>query len=82
MEQDSSTAGAEAAGQILPCQCAHLLPAPTSLRVRSVLEPGRSLTLAEKGGAGAEVVVAHPAFRIAATMNPGAEQWRPCGRVG
>ncbi len=38
---------------------------------RSVLEPGRSLTLAEKGGAGAELVVAHPAFRIVATMNPG-----------
>ncbi len=37
----------------------------------SVLEPGRSLTLAEKGGAGAELVVAHPAFRIVATMNPG-----------
>lgn len=36
-----------------------------------MLEPGRSLTLAEKGGAGAELLVAHPAFRIVATMNPG-----------
>ena len=44
-------------------------------RLNSVLEPGRTLTLAEKGGggaAGAEVVVAHPAFRVVATMNPGA----------
>eukprot|EP00887_Chlorella_sp_A99_P000601 scaffold17.g601.t1 len=40
-------------------------------RLNSVLEPGRSLTLAEKGGAGAELVVAHPAFRLVATMNPG-----------
>ena len=29
------------------------------------------MLLAEKGGAGAEEVVAHPAFRLAATMNPG-----------
>ncbi|KAL4440107.1 hypothetical protein ABPG75_003108 [Micractinium tetrahymenae] len=42
-------------------------------RLNSVLEPGRSLTLAEKGGAGAELVVAHPAFRIVATMNPGGD---------
>lgn len=27
--------------------------------------------MAEKGGAGAEEVVAHPGFRLAATMNPG-----------
>ena len=32
-------------------------------RLNSVLEPGRTLTLAERGGAGAEVIVAHPAFR-------------------
>jgi len=50
-------------------------------RLNSVLEPGRSLTLAEKGGTttgedangGAEVVVAHPAFRVVATMNPGGD---------
>ena len=48
-----------------PANCT--IPHPS----RSVLEPGRSLTLAEKGGAGAELVVAHPAFRIVATMNPG-----------
>lgn len=36
-----------------------------------MLEPGRTLLLAEKGGAGAEEVVAHPDFRLAATMNPG-----------
>lgn len=42
-------------------------------RLNSVLEPGRSLFLAEKGGGGADAVVAHPAFRIFATMNPGGD---------
>jgi midasin len=37
------------------------------------LEPGRSLTLAEKGGAGAEVVVGAPGFLVLATMNPGGD---------
>lgn len=37
------------------------------------MEPGRTLTLAEKGGAGAEVIVAAPAFRLVATMNPGGD---------
>lgn len=41
--------------------------------VRSVLEPGRTLTLAEKGGAGAEEVTAAPGFRLVATMNPGGD---------
>lgn len=40
---------------------------------RSVLEPGRSLTLAEKGGAGAELVVGAPGFLVLATMNPGGD---------
>ncbi|EIE25917.1 hypothetical protein COCSUDRAFT_12734, partial [Coccomyxa subellipsoidea C-169] len=38
-----------------------------------VLEPGRTLTLAEKGGAGAEEVVAAAGFRLVATMNPGGD---------
>ncbi len=38
-----------------------------------MLEPGRALTLAEKGGAGAELVVAAPGFRLVATMNPGGD---------
>lgn len=38
-----------------------------------MLEPGRTLTLAEKGGAGAEVVTAAPGFRLVATMNPGGD---------
>ena len=37
----------------------------------SVLEAGRTLTLAEKGGAGAEEITAAPGFRLVATMNPG-----------
>lgn len=39
----------------------------------SVLESGRSITLAERGGAGAEEIVAAPGFRIVATMNPGGD---------
>ena len=42
-------------------------------RLNSVLEPGRTLLLAEKGGAAAEVITAAPAFRIVATMNPGGD---------
>ena len=41
--------------------------------IHSVLEPGRTLTLAEKGGAGAEEIVAAPGFRLVATMNPGGD---------
>ncbi len=46
---------------------------PTHARLRSVLEPGRTLTLAERGGAGAEVIVAAAGFRLVATMNPGGD---------
>jgi midasin len=42
-------------------------------RLNSVLEPSRSVTLAEKGGNSAEVIVAHPDFRVIATMNPGGD---------
>lgn len=38
-----------------------------------MLEQGRTLTLAERGGEGAEVVVAAPGFRLLATMNPGGD---------
>lgn len=41
--------------------------------MHSVLEPGRTLTLAEKGGAGAEVITAAPGFRLVGTMNPGGD---------
>lgn len=40
---------------------------------RSVLEPSRTLTLAEKGGREPEVIVAHPSFRLIGTMNPGGD---------
>ena len=39
-------------------------------RLNSVLEPGRTMTIAEKGG---EVIQAHPNFRVFATMNPGGD---------
>jgi len=40
-------------------------------RLNSVLESGREITLAEKGGYLNEKIIAHPDFRILATMNPG-----------
>eukprot|EP00981_Chlorochromonas_danica_P002653 scaffold521_cov177-Ochromonas_danica.AAC.7 len=39
-------------------------------RLNSVLEFHREITLAEKGGLDTESLVAHPNFRIIATMNP------------
>ena len=50
-------------------------------RLNSVLEPERTLMLAEKGGApgeqasgtGGETIIAHPDFRLVATMNPGGD---------
>lgn len=39
----------------------------------SVLEPSRTLTLAERGGEGAEVITAAPNFLLVATMNPGGD---------
>jgi midasin len=44
-------------------------------RLNSVLEPGRSITLAEKGGSEAELerITAHPDFKFLATMNPGGD---------
>ena len=38
-----------------------------------MLEPGRTLTLAEKAGQGAEVITAAPGFRLVGTMNPGGD---------
>jgi midasin (ATPase involved in ribosome maturation) len=40
-------------------------------RLNSVLEPSRSLTLAEKGGEKVDEVIAHEKWRVFATMNPG-----------
>ena len=44
-------------------------------RLNSVLEPGRTLVLAEKGGNDIDVatLVAHPGFHVVATMNPGGD---------
>jgi len=52
------------------CLCWYAL---LRVSVCSVLEPGRTLTLAEKGGAGAEVITAAPGFRLVGTMNPGGD---------
>jgi midasin len=40
-------------------------------RLNSVLEPERTLTLSERGGSDNCEIVAHPEFRLFATMNPG-----------
>lgn len=44
-------------------------------RLNSVLEPGRTLVLAEKGGTDIDeaTLVAHPKFHVVATMNPGGD---------
>jgi midasin len=42
-------------------------------RLNSVLEPGRTLLLAEKGGPVTEMICAHEDFRLVATMNPGGD---------
>ncbi|KAL8000860.1 putative AAA+ ATPase domain, midasin, P-loop containing nucleoside triphosphate hydrolase [Plasmopara halstedii] len=42
-------------------------------RLNSVLEPSRTLLLAEKGGDEIEEIVAHPKWRVMATMNPGGD---------
>ncbi|CAH0485031.1 unnamed protein product [Peronospora farinosa] len=42
-------------------------------RLNSVLEPSRTLLLAEKGGDEVEEIVAHPKWRVMATMNPGGD---------
>lgn len=42
-------------------------------RLNSVLEPERTLLLAEKGGPAAEQVLAAEGFRVVATMNPGGD---------
>lgn len=60
-------------GWVLTVGAQQSAPAAAHPSMCSVLEPGRSLTLAERSGAGAEVVVAHPAFRLVATMNPGGD---------
>ena len=42
-------------------------------RLNSVLEPGRTITIPEKGGIDVEELVAHPDFRLIGTMNPGGD---------
>ncbi|XP_048323691.2 midasin isoform X2 [Ziziphus jujuba] len=42
-------------------------------RLNSVLEPERTLSLAEKGGSELEKIVAHPNFFLLGTMNPGGD---------
>jgi midasin len=44
-------------------------------RLNSVLEPGRTLVLAEKGGVDIDeaTIVANPRFHVVATMNPGGD---------
>ncbi len=60
-------------GQILLLDEISLAEDAVLERLNSVLEQGRSLLLAEKGGVRAEELRAHSDFRILATMNPGGD---------
>lgn len=51
-------------------------------RLNSVLETGRSLSLAERGGAAMETVRAAPGWLLLATMNPGCGPPRDPGPEG
>ncbi|KAF6262490.1 hypothetical protein COO60DRAFT_1699221 [Scenedesmus sp. NREL 46B-D3] len=60
-------------GQLLLVDELNLAEDAVLERLNSVLEPGRSLTLAEKGGGGAELVVGAAGFQVLGTMNPGGD---------
>lgn len=73
MWQDGPVVQAMREGHVILLDEANLADPAVLERLNSLLEPGRSLTLAEKGGSGGEVVVAHDKFRLVATMNPGGD---------
>jgi midasin len=58
---------------VMCTQSAHMLYDLTFLLFHSVLEPSRTVTLAERGGEGAEVLAASSSFLFVATMNPGGD---------
>ncbi|CAH2065804.1 unnamed protein product [Thlaspi arvense] len=71
--QDGPLVEAMRAGNILLVDEISLADDSVLERLNSVLEPGRKLSLAEKGGPVLEEVVAHKNFFVIATMNPGGD---------
>ncbi|EOA33535.1 hypothetical protein CARUB_v10019643mg [Capsella rubella] len=71
--QDGPLVEAMKAGNIILVDEISLADDSVLERLNSVLEPGRKLSLAEKGGPVLEEVVAHEDFFVLATMNPGGD---------
>ncbi|KAL0877422.1 hypothetical protein Bca101_027127 [Brassica carinata] len=71
--QDGPLVEAMRAGNILLVDEISLADDSVLERLNSVLEPGRKLSLAEKGGPVLEEVVADEKFFVLATMNPGGD---------
>jgi midasin len=72
---DGPLVHAMTAGELLLIDEVSLADDSVLERLNSVLEPGRTLVLAEKGGVDidAATLIAHPAFHVVATMNPGGD---------
>lgn len=72
---DGPLVGAMHAGDLLLLDEVSLADDSVLERLNSVLEPGRTLVLAEKGGndIDAATIVAHENFHVVATMNPGGD---------
>jgi MoxR-like ATPase len=70
---DGALVSAMRSGQMLLIDEISLADDAVLERLNSVLEPSRTLLLAEKGGDTAEEIVAASSFRVLATMNPGGD---------
>ncbi len=70
--QDGPLTKSMRSGDLILLDEANLAEDAVLERLNSVLEPSRSLVLAEKGGEKVDEVIAHAKWRLFATMNPGA----------
>jgi len=71
--QDGPLIKAMIAGDIFLLDEINLAEDAVIERLNSVLEQGREITLAEKGGLQIDKIIAHPNFKFLATMNPGGD---------
>ncbi len=69
--QDGPLTKSMRSGDLILLDEANLAEDAVLERLNSVLEPSRSLVLAEKGGEKVDEVIAHAKWRLFATMNPG-----------